>query len=712
VSLRSLIGLAIPIAVGVALGSGAGVAGAATTWTVTSTADPASGASCPSASNCTLREAINDAVDGDTISVPAGHITLAQGVLQVNASITIEGAGASTTTIDANNASRVITVIQPDFSESHATLTLKDLTVTGGSVTKASVAGNGGGAGIQVNSDGGLHLDGVTVTGNQFTVTTANGQNIGGAGIMSLSTVDLSNSTVSHNILTVGSAFALNGGGGVLVTSGDLILAGTAISDNTANITEGNPFGDNGGGGVLLGNGINDAIIEHSTLSGNALHLLGNQLAPNDGGGGLAFGGASILASDSTFSNNLADVGVDTQANGGGAIEDIGGGSAFTNDTFAGNSVQMTQVVVDQGGGAIYADSGIESFANDTFTGNSPGSGGTGASVYAEGTGLLFGNSILSSGAAGTANCTLDGGSTAVSDGYNLYDDTANTCTLSATGDQHVTSLGLGPLADNGGPVQTEAVQAGSPALNAGDPAGCVDAFGHGLATDGRGVDRPQPASGRCDIGAYEQAPPLALTGLAGGISAATVTLQGFATNPDAVAGSTHFEYGTTTSYGSSTTAQPVGPLAALSATASLADLPPGTYHYRLVAVNPDGTSDGADSTFTIPGAGQGTAPAVLTGFAKHLGQKRAVVTGELDGFGLATKYQFQYGTSRRYGRKTTLKSRAGANKVFEVSVALKGLKPGRTYHFRLVATNSAGKTNGSDQTFKTKPRKAQKKTA
>ena len=57
----------------------------------------------------------------------------------------------------------------------------------------------------------------------------------------------------------------------------------------------------------------------------------------------------------------------------------------------------------------------------------------------------------------------------------------------------------LGPLQNNGGPTDTQALGAGSPAIDAGDPATCS-------ATDQRGVARPQRA--RCDIGAFEYVPP------------------------------------------------------------------------------------------------------------------------------------------------------------------------------------------------------------
>ena len=54
----------------------------------------------------------------------------------------------------------------------------------------------------------------------------------------------------------------------------------------------------------------------------------------------------------------------------------------------------------------------------------------------------------------------------------------------------------IGPLADNGGPTWTHALQPASPAIDAADDAACP-------ATDQRGVARPQGAD--CDVGAFER---------------------------------------------------------------------------------------------------------------------------------------------------------------------------------------------------------------
>jgi len=63
------------------------------------------------------------------------------------------------------------------------------------------------------------------------------------------------------------------------------------------------------------------------------------------------------------------------------------------------------------------------------------------------------------------------------SKGYNLSSDTA--CDFDATGDMNNIDPKLGPLQNNGGPTQTEALLAGSPAIDAGNPSGCTDGKGH-----------------------------------------------------------------------------------------------------------------------------------------------------------------------------------------------------------------------------------------
>lgn len=63
----------------------------------------------------------------------------------------------------------------------------------------------------------------------------------------------------------------------------------------------------------------------------------------------------------------------------------------------------------------------------------------------------------------------------------------------------------LGSLANNGGPTQTQPPLTGSPLIDAIPDSACQTApLATGIATDQRGLPRPSPAGGACDIGAVE----------------------------------------------------------------------------------------------------------------------------------------------------------------------------------------------------------------
>jgi len=83
--------------------------------------------------------------------------------------------------------------------------------------------------------------------------------------------------------------------------------------------------------------------------------------------------------------------------------------------------------------------------------------------------------------------------------GYNV--DSATTCGFSAGTDISSTEPLLGALANNGGPTQTQALGAGSPAIDQGGTSaqGCP-------AIDQRGLSRPDESADNsaCDIGAFE----------------------------------------------------------------------------------------------------------------------------------------------------------------------------------------------------------------
>jgi hypothetical protein len=83
-------------------------------------------------------------------------------------------------------------------------------------------------------------------------------------------------------------------------------------------------------------------------------------------------------------------------------------------------------------------------------------------------------------------------------------------CGFNDPTDQQNTDALLDPLADNGGPTRTRALQPGSPAIDGGNPTGCVaDRDGNGVLDPNplMGDQRSEPRTNTCDIGAFESSP-------------------------------------------------------------------------------------------------------------------------------------------------------------------------------------------------------------
>jgi hypothetical protein len=85
-------------------------------------------------------------------------------------------------------------------------------------------------------------------------------------------------------------------------------------------------------------------------------------------------------------------------------------------------------------------------------------------------------------------------------------------------------------------------------------------------------------------------------------------------------------------------------------------------------------------------------------------GPDSATLNGTVNPNGFETTYQIEYGTTTEYGSKVPAspKSVGSGTSPVEVSEEIEGLTPETTYHFRLVATNEKGTTEGEDQTFTT----------
>jgi hypothetical protein len=191
---------------------------------------------------------------------------------------------------------------------------------------------------------------------------------------------------------------------------------------------------------------------------------------------------------------------------------------------------------------------------------------------------------------------------------------------------------------------------------------------------------------------------PAAVTGSASSVAATTATLNG-TVDPSGRPTTWYFEYGTSTGYGKKTTAKDAGSgTGAMPVSEGVTGLTTGrTYHFRLVATSDAGTSRGADQTFVAS-----VAPSVTTKPASGVGDTSATLHGTVAPNGQATTVVFEYGTSTGYGAKTAAKNAGSGTSTANSSASVSGLSGGTTYHFRIVATNAAGTSTGTDQTFTT----------
>jgi hypothetical protein len=477
----------------------------------------------PSASRrCTLHDAIiaantGVAVNGckagsgnDTIIFyVSGTIVLSETLPEIEKTLNISGPPANIT-ISGNNAVQVMLI------DTSAVVYLSNLTIANGLADSQ-------GAGI-------FNLGALTIDRSTFSNNSVTGGSLGlGGAIANAGTLNVSNSSFMRNSATssglvTGGAIGQESPNGLTVTYCTFSAnRATAIGENLVN---GGAIGQDGPGLILVknstftkntvasedgltiggavGNGGTNIDIENSTFFGNgASNSNGGQVF----GGAVGSGGDNVTVYGDTFSGNSASGGEEAKIYGG-AVGNGGGALAITNSTFAKNYASGS------GGGSVVGGGvgGVGPFTVyfSTLSSNVASSTG-GGTVLGGNFGSDFGtpivaDSILAAGAGG--NC----GGVFSDAGYNISDDAS--CAFTATGSKNDTNPKLSPfgLANNGGPTQTIALTAYSPAIDAIPHAACVDASGDPVTMDQRGFPRPDREDGPygpCDIGAYEFQAPL-----------------------------------------------------------------------------------------------------------------------------------------------------------------------------------------------------------
>lgn len=205
------------------------------------------------------------------------------------------------------------------------------------------------------------------------------------------------------------------------------------------------------------------------------------------------------------------------------------------------------------------------------------------------------------------------------------------------------------------------------------------------------------------DMGAFNfGVDPLVITNAATNVLFNSATLNG-TVNPNTVITTASFDYGLTTSYGSTIAAIPgtVSGTTPVGITAVPANLHyMTTYHFRAHGIDPSGVHFyGQDMTFTTPPA----PPTVVTLTATGVSATTATLNGTANANNSATNVFFEYGLTTSYGTQVVASpANLSDTTVTPESVNLASLLPNATYHYRILATNIAGTSYGNDMTFTT----------
>ena len=325
------------------------------------------------------------------------------------------------------------------------------LTVTNSNLSNDSAGALGGGIYIHVRSTG-------TLTNCTLSNDSA-GEDGGGIFVNDQSRATLTNCTLSNDS-------AANGGGGLCTDgTGAAVLSNCTVSNDSAAQ----------GGGIC--------VVPGSTVT------LTNCTLDNDSDSGLLNEGTATVTA-CTFSN-------DSALQGGGMENE--GPATLTNCTFSNDSATSTV----SGGGGIWNAGGAPITLTDCTLANNTAVHGSGGGIWNAGGGnLILTNTIVAENTAavsgpdifGTVN-TADhdligngsGGTIITNLGGNLV----------GGGSKPVIDPRLGPLQNNGGPTQTLALLADSPAVGHANNAKAP-------AIDQRGATRINEPGETTDIGAFE----------------------------------------------------------------------------------------------------------------------------------------------------------------------------------------------------------------
>jgi len=451
----------------------------------------------------------------DAIELPSATLSLTRQLPDITSEVTISGDATVRRVDDAPDFGILRVVDGGDLTLSGVTLAGGDAGRGGGllvlgataELTNVTISGNTAEHGGGISLEGGsLGLTEATITGNRAIT-------IGGGLYQSDGTATLAASQFGGNV-------AGGYGGGIAKAGGVVSLTDSTITGNTSGTTgagihnkrgllsmmtsavSGNrsTAGDRSGAGIYNGEG--RVTLSRTVLSGNV---------SGGNGGGLANYFGTVFLTDSTVSDNTADY-------AGGGLDNLGS-MTVNRSTISGNVAYHSGGIYNYGGGvlslnestlsgnsamyvgALYNGHSTARLVHTTITGNTGREVAAGVYNY-KGTGTVTVLSSIIAGQSEGANCA---GGDIRSGGFNIESGAA--CGFEEPSDvQNMppVDLRLGPLALNApGTTATHALLPGSFALDR-IPSG-ANGCGTSELADQRGVRRPQPSGGHCDVGAFER---------------------------------------------------------------------------------------------------------------------------------------------------------------------------------------------------------------
>jgi CSLREA domain-containing protein len=285
-------------------------AAAADTITVTTTADQNDGCAV---GGCSLREAVADAVSGDTVHLPASASAyqISTAPVTVNESLTIQGDGASATIVSGTDSRRPFNIAS---GPGPITVTFLDLRIRDGLGSVDGPLSYTGGA-MQIRPAAQpitVNITRLRIVDNNIVISA--GGTGGGGGAIGISdagggagtTLTITDSTLARNKITAASNSSTVGGAisAATPTATTITVVNSTISGNEAEVTGTSTAR---GGGIALIEGIGGDVQLHlrqATIAANVADP--GSSGTSDGGSIYRAGGPTVSAAASIITGGAA----------------------------------------------------------------------------------------------------------------------------------------------------------------------------------------------------------------------------------------------------------------------------------------------------------------------------------------------------------------------------------------------------------------------